>query len=159
MSTFGKKFVPVYLVLFVCCTTLCFVQCTNNNSNQQNTPIKYDLILTGENHTPAVNNAGRGTFTGTYDKSTKTMTYTATWTLNNGAIATMAHFHGPASSTQNAGIQIGMFMAQNTTGNFSGTATLSATQETDLLAGRWYINIHSTLNGSGALRVQLPAQN
>jgi hypothetical protein len=44
-----------------------------------------------------------------------------------------------------------------TSGVFSGTATISATQETQLLGGLWYINIHSTFRTGGEIRGQVAA--
>jgi hypothetical protein len=36
-----------------------------------------------------------------------------------------------------------------------GSAVIDDTQETDLLAGQWYINIHTALNASGEIRGQV----
>jgi hypothetical protein len=148
------------MMLSVLCffTALSFLaSCTTTPAANTNV-VKYDVTLQGENQTPAVNDAGTGKFTGTYDKTTKVITYKITWTLTKSAVATMAHFHGPADSKTNAGVQIGIFGSQNTTGTFEATtAALSDAQAADLLAGRWYVNLHSTLNGSGAIRAQLPA--
>jgi hypothetical protein len=44
-----------------------------------------------------------------------------------------------------------------TSGSFSGTATITDAQETDLLAGLWYVNIHTTTSGGGEIRGQVYA--
>jgi hypothetical protein len=35
-----------------------------------------------------------------------------------------------------------------------GTATLTAAQSADLLAGKWYVNLHTAANGGGEIRGQ-----
>lgn len=62
-----------------------------------------------------------------------------------------AHFHGPAPAGVNAGVQITLPLGSPIT----GSAVLSAAQETDLLNGLWYVNIHSSLYGGGEIRGQL----
>jgi CHRD domain len=94
-------------------------------------------------------------------------------TFNNLTTASIAaHFHGAANATQtaapqidignegspvNAGEAVDVFVTslglQN--GLFSGKATLGAGQITDVLAGLWYVNVHSTKNTSGEIRAQL----
>ena len=64
---------------------------------------------------------------------------------------TAAHFHGPATPGNSAGIQIGLPLSSPKI----GTATLNATQESDLLNDLWYVNIHSTVAPSGEIRGQL----
>ncbi len=119
--------------------------------------VNYNVAIKGENSVPALSNTGSGTLVGTYNKTTKALSYTLTWTLTNSAIATLAHFHGPVAATSTAGVRVTIFSAQNTTGSITGTATLDATMETELLAGLWYCNLHSTLNAGGALRGQMIA--
>ena len=41
------------------------------------------------------------------------------------------------------------------TSPFSGSATLTDAQAADLLAGRWYINVHTAANPGGEVRGQL----
>jgi hypothetical protein len=38
---------------------------------------------------------------------------------------------------------------------FTGTAALTEAQAADLLAGRWYVNVHTAGNPGGELRGQL----
>jgi D-alanine-D-alanine ligase-like ATP-grasp enzyme len=44
-----------------------------------------------------------------------------------------------------------------TAGGFSGTTTLTATNEARLLAGTLYINVHTSTNGGGEIRGNLVA--
>lgn len=149
------------LVCLAAAWMLVLASCTSSSSNTDNNKVTYNVDLSGEKQNPALTNTGTGKFTGTYDKSTKVLTFTVTWSLTNNATLTLGHFHGPAAATANAGVRVGFISTnQGNSGTFSSsTAALDATQESELLSGQWYVNLHSTLNGSGALRGQIPAQN
>jgi CHRD domain len=115
-----------------------------------------DIGLAGANEVPAVNSPGRGQLTGNYNLQTNVLTYQITFSqLMSGAAPTAMHFHGPALAGANAGVQIGITFPAGTAGPVSGTATLTDAQETDLLAGRWYYNLHTAAFPSGELRGQL----
>jgi hypothetical protein len=64
----------------------------------------------------------------------------------------MAHFHGPAPAGKNAGVVIPM---NELLTPIEGQATLSAAQESDLLAGNWYFNLHTAKNPGGEIRGQV----
>jgi hypothetical protein len=74
--------------------------------------------------------------------------------------ANNSHIHGPTATnygngfTQTAGVQFSLTRSSNlaTGGNFTANVTLSEAQETDLLNGKYYINIHTTGNGGGEMR-------
>ena len=66
--------------------------------------------------------------------------------------ATGLHFHGPAGPTQNAGIIIPV---NPPAASFEGSATLTEAQANDLLAGRWYLHIHTETHRGGELRGQV----
>lgn len=74
--------------------------------------------------------------------------------------ATAAHFHGPAAPGVNAGVQVsiplGLF-AGLTSGNLVGMATITETQESQLLSELWYINIHTSAFPGGEIRGQVNA--
>jgi CHRD domain len=75
-------------------------------------------------------------------------------------VPTMMHFHGPAGTTENAGVQYDIVgFPVRSTGNHTGaTQPLTPEQESDLLSGRWYYNLHTTAFPGGELRGQLFAQ-
>lgn len=112
------------------------------------------LTPTQETAVPA--STGRGVATALYDTNTKALMYSVVYQLNPGSTATNAHFHGPAALGANAGVAIGLpVLPTGNAGKLTGTVTLTAAQEADLIAGRWYLNIHSTLAPGGELRAQL----
>ncbi len=114
------------------------------------------LPLTPTQETTAPTSTGIGSVTALYDTGTKVLMYSIVYQLNAGSTVTAAHFHGPAALGANASVAIGLpTTPTGNAGKATGTVTLSAAQETDLLAGRWYFNLHSTLAGGGELRAQM----
>jgi hypothetical protein len=94
--------------------------------------------------------SGTGSATITFDDSTNTLSWSITWSGLSGT-ATLAHFHGPALPSQNAGVQvsIGVTLPAN------GAAVLSAPQASDLLDELWYVNVHTTEFDGGEIRGQV----
>lgn len=79
------------------------------------------------------------------------------WTINyTGLTAPLsaAHFHGPATAGANAGVIVPIANA-GASMPLIGMATLSPPQVSDVLAGRWYINIHTSTNPGGEIRGQV----
>lgn len=103
-----------------------------------------------------VTTTATGTISGTYNKETNVLTYTINWTGLSGNPAAM-HFHGAADPGKAAGVAIGItgFPAA-TTGSISGvTPPLTDAQETELVNGQWYYNIHTAANPGGEIRGQI----
>lgn len=111
--------------------------------------------LNGAQETPPNSTTGSGTLSGTYDPSSYQVTYTVTWTGITGAPAGM-HLHGPALAGQSAAVVVGITgFAAATYGSISGTAVITQSQGTDLLAGKYYVNIHTVANPAGEIRGQI----
>ncbi|MDJ0786133.1 MAG: CHRD domain-containing protein [Myxococcota bacterium] len=90
----------------------------------------------------------------TFDDQTNELTWSGSYS-GLGSDFLVAHFHGPAAPGVNAGVALGISVVGNTSGTFDGSSTLSAGQAADLLAGLWYINIHSTTFTGGEIRGQV----
>jgi hypothetical protein len=106
---------------------------------------------------PKFTTAGTGTITAVYDADINKLDYTITWTGLSGTLTNM-HFHGPADATISAGVQIGITGWPTTvSGSVTSFAMLDDTQEADLLAGKWYYNIHTTFKGAGEIRGNMTA--
>ena len=82
-----------------------------------------------------------------------------TWTVTDSGLssaATMAHFHGPAPAGKNADVQIWISKrGAPATGPIKGQATLTPAQAQQLLAGDWYINVHTSDHPAGEIRGQV----
>jgi len=116
--------------------------------------LKADLEPSSE--VPPRVSRGHGALSATFDTSTKTLTWTATYAELSGP-ATMAHFHGPAPVGQNAKVQVPIDRSALAS-PIKGSATLTEQQVTDLMAGQWYFNVHTSQNPTGEIRGQvLPA--
>lgn len=107
--------------------------------------------LTGAQEVPAVATAGTGTLDATYNKETRKLSYTVNYSGLSGP-ATMAHFHGPAAPGSNAPVVVPF---ANPANPISGEATLTEAQAIDLLAGRWYVNVHTAAHPGGEIRAQV----
>jgi hypothetical protein len=110
--------------------------------------------LGGAQEVPPVNTPASGHARVWVDQKTNT----ATWTMNYEGLSSpvvAAHFHGPAAPGANAGVQIPIITKGPASSPVSGAANLTDQQETDLVAGRYYINIHTQANPTGEIRGQV----
>jgi hypothetical protein len=113
--------------------------------------VKLQAELKGSNEVPPNTSGGFGTAEATLDTDTRFLTYTVTYADLTGPV-TGAHFHGPSEAGKNAGIVLPFKTVQSP---IQGTATLTDAQAADLLAGKWYANVHTAANPGGELRGQM----
>jgi hypothetical protein len=121
----------------------------------QAAPLSFTVQLAGSQQVPPVTTPGEGTADLTYDPSTRVLSWTVTYSGLSGA-ATMAHFHGPAPAGKNSGVQI-WISKQGTpaTSPIKGQAILTSSQAQQLMAGDWYINVHTADHPAGEIRGQM----
>jgi hypothetical protein len=112
---------------------------------------KMKATLDSASEVPANTSAGKGTADIDFDPATKKLTWKLTYSGLTGP-ATMAHFHGPAEPGKNAGVAVPITPA---TSGSEGSATLTDAQAADLLAGKYYVNIHTEANKGGEIRGQV----
>jgi hypothetical protein len=108
--------------------------------------------LTGANEVPTVNTSASGRVDAVLNKDTGLFRWRLTYSGLSGP-ATAAHFHGPAAIGRNAAPSLSM--TQPLSSPNQGRATLSPEQAADLLAGRWYANIHTATHPGGEIRGQM----
>ena len=132
----------------------------NKDDDNPTDPNAYNLSGNGnaaQENNPANTSPGTGTLTGTYNKSTNKLTYTIAWTGLTGTAAAL-HFHGPALAGTNAGIAVPLTITNSAAaGGANGEVTITEAQEADLLAGKWYWNVHTAAFPGGEVRGQVAA--
>lgn len=97
---------------------------------------------------------GTGSATMTYDDVSGLFSWDISWS-GLTAPETIMHFHGPGAPGANAGIQVDFGALSGTSSPSIGSTSISVAQAGDLLAGLWYINIHTTAFPTGEIRGQV----
>lgn len=118
--------------------------------------LAFTTQLRGANEVPANTSAGSGSVDAVLNKDTNLFRWKANYTGLSGP-ATMAHFHGPAAIGSNAGVVVPW--TNPITSPLEGSATLTPAQAADLIAGRWYANIHTAAHPGGEIRGQMTIRN
>ncbi|MRD45686.1 CHRD domain-containing protein [Caenimonas koreensis DSM 17982] len=111
----------------------------------------YEATLSGAQEVPANASKGRGAAEVMFNHNTSKLTWKITY--SDVTSPTMGHIHGPAPMGKNAGVVIPF--ANVITQPIQGEAVLTSAQAADLMAGLWYVNIHSTQFPGGEVRGQL----
>ena len=113
--------------------------------------VSFKADVNASSQVPPNNSKGKGTVTATYDTVSKKFSWKGNYSGLTGD-ATAAHFHGPAEAGANAGVAVPI---ANPASPFAGSAVLTDAQAADLMAGKWYVNIHTAANKGGEIRGQV----
>lgn len=130
--------------------------------------INYDFALTGSQVVPASNSTAGGAIKGTYNRRTKVYTYTLEWNGLSGNPTAM-HIHGvadrgfaaipiaPLAAYPNGIVQNILGYKASPSGTYNGTLFVDGTviKEHDLLAGKFYVDIHTAAKPGGEIRGQI----
>jgi hypothetical protein len=116
--------------------------------------VNLSATIDANQEVPTNASLGNGAASMTFDDISNLLSWDITFSGLSGP-ATAAHFHGPALAGTNAGVQVNIGTISGLTDPMVGSATIDATQATDLLAGLWYINIHSATYPGGEIRGQV----
>lgn len=111
--------------------------------------LKADLKAASE--VPPTDSKGSGSVTATFDTASKKLSWKGTVSGLSGP-ATAAHFHA-GEAGKNGGVVVPIAGADK--GAFEGSATLTDEQAADLMAGKWYVNVHTAANKGGEVRGQV----
>lgn len=147
------------LTSFVLATVLLFSSCAKD-SGYVSATISYSLSgnASGSQAVPASSNSnGSGNFTGTYNSSTKVMSYTTTWTNLTGAPLSGGLYTGAVGQIGTSISAWSLGSGLSTSGTFSGSTTLNSDQEAQLIAGKTYYILSTAANASGEIRGQITA--
>jgi hypothetical protein len=107
--------------------------------------------LKGASEVPPVDTKGAGSVTATYDTASKKLSWKGNVSGLSGP-ATAAHFHA-GEAGKNGGVVVPIAGADK--GTFEGSATLTDEQAAELMAGKWYVNVHTAANKGGEIRGQV----
>ena len=111
----------------------------------------FRATLSSAAEVPSNASPATGTLEATFDKGSNVLKWRVVYSGLTGP-ATMAHFHGPALPGANAGVVVPFPSAASPA---EGSATLTPAQLTDLMAGKWYANIHTAQFPGGEIRGQV----
>ena len=131
--------------------------CDKDDNNTNTDVYTLSANASGAQEFPANTSTATGTLTGTYNKSTNKLTYAIAWT-GLATTSSALHFHGPALPGANASPVVTLTITTpGTTGGATGEVTITEEQEADMLAGRWYWNVHNATFPGGEVRGQVSA--
>jgi hypothetical protein len=112
--------------------------------------VNFKADLSASQEVPPTNSKGSGAVTATFDTASKKLSWKGTYSGLSGP-ATAAHFHA-GEPGKNGGVAVPI---SPNTSPFEGSATLTDAQAADLMAGKWYVNVHTATNKAGEIRGQL----
>lgn len=142
------------LKLSVIALIICLSSCDKDNDNPN---VTFKATLTGTSEVPSNSSSGSGSATLVFNNDTKIFTISTTYAGLSGT-ATASHIHVGAAGTAPAGNVIFTFASVNVSPIIYTSAAISASQEADLRAGLWYVNIHTAAYPGGEIRGQLLIQ-
>lgn len=136
---------------------LVLVSCKSTDEVEQANIYFGTITMTGAQEVPPVNTSATGTIVADYNRLTKTLSYSIQFSgLTDSAVA--AHIHGLAEPGINAPVlQTFNNFPRRKAGSYSGSLLIDGVKftEENLLARRYYVNIHSKTYGGGEIRGQL----
>jgi hypothetical protein len=112
--------------------------------------MSFKATLSGAEEVPPLQGAAKGELTATFDQASKRLAWKGSYSGLSGP-ATAAHFHS-AEKGKNGSVAVPIAPA---TSPMEGSATLNDQQAADLMAGKWYVNIHTEAHKAGEIRGQM----
>lgn len=126
--------------------------CKKDDESPTVAPMQVTGTFSGANEVPAVTTSATGNVSATYNKSTKTLNYTVTY---SGLTPTAGHFHMGAPGVAGPVVIQFPYVAYSP---ITGSTLLTQMQEDALLAGNMYANLHTAANTGGEIRANVVAK-
>jgi hypothetical protein len=164
-SYFYNKYAIMKWMKLTACTVFLFsfivISCELDDITEDGFFVGNALPMNGAQETPPVTTAATGTIDATYSIYTKVLTYTVNWSGLSG-LPVAAHVHGLATQGYAAGIVQPMWTAANAvlypaSGKYTGSLFVDGVniREENILAGAYYINLHTAAKPNGEIRGQI----
>ncbi|MFN5348740.1 MAG: CHRD domain-containing protein [Polaromonas sp.] len=147
---------PAFGGLAIAVATLMLALSGCSSMMQPSNMVAFTTQLRAANEVPPNASNGGGSVDAAFNKDTMLLRWKVNYTGLTG-MATAGHFHGPAAVGANSGVALGW--ANPVTTGMEGSANLTAAQAADLMAGKWYANIHTAANPGGEVRGQMTVRN
>ncbi len=141
MTHFGLA--SLFATLIVGLTAAC-----NTDGPDKVVEVKFEATLTGAKEFPPVSTSASGRMDATYNKDTKILTYSITY---SGLTPIAGHFHA-GSNSENGPVAYSFTTLQSP---ITGSWTLKQAEENRLFSGLLYANLHTATNKGGEIRGQV----
>ena len=138
--------------LFILATHI-FLSCNKDDVPVPDPNVKFAATINGASESSPNPSTATGSSTATFNKDTKILTVNVTF---SGVTAANGHIHKGAVGVA-GGVIFGFTAPITSPINYTSPA-LDATQEADLFANLYYVNIHSATYPAGEIRGQLIKQ-
>lgn len=117
-------------------------------------PVSFTVPLSGAQQVPPVETKGHGLAHLTYNAATHRLSWSVSYTGLSSPV-TMAHFHHAAAG-KNGPVAIWISKkGAKVPDPIKGSAKLSAAEAKQMMAGDWYINVHTKKHPAGEIRGQV----
>lgn len=114
----------------------------------------FKVPLDGAQQVPPVKTKGTGMATITLNTKTDMVSWRVTY-KNMSSAVTMAHFHDGAKG-KNGGIEVWLTKkGKSVSSPITGKAKLTGSEVKQLMAGDWYVNVHTKKHPPGEIRGQV----
>ncbi len=116
--------------------------------------IHFVFPINGQQAVPQTPSPGLGTGIVSLIPASNEIVWDISWSGLSGPVTAM-HFHGPAGVGATASPQLNIGMISGLTSPSIGRAPIDPSQAADLVAGLWYVNIHTAQFATGEIRGQI----
>ena len=123
--------------------------CDDDDDDMPSPITNFTATLNGASENPANNSTATGSATGTFNSDTKQLNLTITYT---GLTPTVGHIHMGAVGANGDPVFPFVSVASSP---ITFSEVLDATEEGNLMAGMYYVNLHSAAFPGGEIRGQL----
>ena len=146
---------PVVSILPAGPVTICSGSTTTLTASATCNLFAFSGLIIGTQSVPANASTARGVFNGIFNAATNQITVNIVYDGLTGGNPTAAHIHNAAAGVNGPVIIPFPGFPAATSGTYTNTFTVPASQVANLMAGNTYINIHNAVYPGGEIRGQI----